>query len=87
MLIEDQYGVGDYIDAEGLAGTIEEIGLFTTQMRTYDGIYVEVPNGQIWKRKRPEAKCWRSRTMAVERDYVPFGGAATPPRRPSGWRA
>ncbi len=29
---------------------VEEIGLFTTQMRTYDGIYVEVPNGQIWTR-------------------------------------
>ena len=44
------FRVGDSIDAEGLAGTIEEIGLFTTQMRTYDGIYVEVPNGQIWNR-------------------------------------
>ncbi len=44
------FRVGDYIDAEGLAGTINEIGLFTTQMRTYDGIYVEVPNGQIWNR-------------------------------------
>ncbi len=44
------FRVGDYIDAEGLAGTIEEIGLFTTQMRTYDGIYLEVPNGQIWSR-------------------------------------
>ncbi len=44
------FRVGDYIDAEGLAGTINEIGLFTTQMRTYDGIYVEVPNGQLWNR-------------------------------------
>ncbi|MCH8154231.1 MAG: mechanosensitive ion channel [Proteobacteria bacterium] len=44
------FRIGDYIDAEGLAGTIDEIGLFTTQMRTYDGIYVEVPNGQLWNR-------------------------------------
>ncbi len=44
------FRVGDYIDAEGLAGTVNEIGVFTTQMRTYDGIYVEVPNGQIWNR-------------------------------------
>ncbi len=44
------FRVGDYIDAEGLAGTVNEIGLFTTQMRSYDGIYVEVPNGQLWSR-------------------------------------
>ena len=44
------FRVGDSIDAEGLAGTIEEIGLFTTQMRTYDGIYLEVPNAKIWNR-------------------------------------
>ncbi len=50
LLFLRPFRVGDYIDAEGLAGTIEEIGLFTTQMRTYDGIYLEVPNGQLWNR-------------------------------------
>jgi small conductance mechanosensitive channel len=50
LLFLRPFRVGDYVDAEGLAGTIEEIGLFTTQMRTYDGIYLEVPNGQIWNR-------------------------------------
>ncbi len=50
LLFLRPFRVGDYVDAEGLAGTVEEIGLFTTQMRTYDGIYVEVPNGQIWTR-------------------------------------
>jgi small conductance mechanosensitive channel len=44
------FRVGDYVDAEGIAGTVDEIGLFTTHMRTYDGIYVEVPNAQIWNR-------------------------------------
>ncbi|MCH9012044.1 MAG: mechanosensitive ion channel [Proteobacteria bacterium] len=50
LLFLRPFRVGDYIDAEGLAGTIDEIGLFTTQMRTYDGIYVEVPNAKIWNR-------------------------------------
>ena len=50
LLFLRPFRVGDYIDAEGLAGTVNEIGLFTTQMRTYDGIYVEVPNGQLWNR-------------------------------------
>ena len=50
LLFLRPFRVGEYIDAEGLAGTIEEIGLFTTQMRTYDGIYLEVPNAKIWNR-------------------------------------
>ena len=50
LLFLRPFRVGDYIDAEGLSGTIDEIGLFTTQMRTYDGIFLEVPNGQLWNR-------------------------------------
>ncbi len=50
LLFLRPFRVGDYIDAEGLSGTIAEIGLFTTQMRTYQGIYLEVPNGQLWNR-------------------------------------
>jgi small conductance mechanosensitive channel len=50
LLFLRPFRVGDYIDAEGLSGTINEIGLFTTHMRTYDGIYLEVPNAKIWNR-------------------------------------
>ncbi len=50
LLFLRPFRVGEYINAEGLAGTVEEIGLFTTQMRTYDGIYVEVPNAQLSNR-------------------------------------
>ncbi len=42
--------VGEYVDADGIAGTVNEIGLFTIQMTTYDGIYMSVPNSQIWNR-------------------------------------
>ena len=50
LLFLRPFRVGDYIDAEGLSGTINEIGLFTTHMRTYNGIYLEVPNAKIWNR-------------------------------------
>ena len=50
LLFLRPFRVGDYIDAEGLSGTIEEIGLFTTHMRTSNGIYLEVPNAKIWNR-------------------------------------
>lgn len=44
------FRVGDYIDAEGIAGTVEMIGLFMTDLRTADGIYVSTPNNQLWNR-------------------------------------
>ena len=34
--------------ATGKSGTATEIGLFTTQFKTADGIYVVAPNSQIW---------------------------------------
>ncbi len=50
LLFLRPFRVGDYIDAEGLAGTVDEIGLFTTHLRTYKGIYLEAPNAKIWNR-------------------------------------
>jgi len=39
---------GEYIDAEGAAGTVMEIGIFATRLRSAEGIYVFVPNDKIW---------------------------------------
>ncbi len=50
LLFLRPFKVGDYIDAEGIAGTVEEIGLFNTEFTTHDGIYRAVPNSQIWSR-------------------------------------
>ncbi len=48
LLFLRPFRVGDYIDADGLSGTVDEIGLFTTQLRTYQGIYLETPNARLW---------------------------------------
>ena len=42
------FGIGDYIETSNVAGTVEEIGLFHTQIRTWDGIYKFVPNSGLW---------------------------------------
>ncbi|HYM18432.1 MAG TPA: mechanosensitive ion channel domain-containing protein [Micropepsaceae bacterium] len=41
------FGVGDCIDADGIGGTVKEIGLFATELNTAEGIYVMVPNGLL----------------------------------------
>jgi small conductance mechanosensitive channel len=42
------FRVGDAIDIEGTMGVVDDIGLFATQMRTFDGIPQHVPNSQVW---------------------------------------
>jgi small conductance mechanosensitive channel len=48
LLLLRPFKVGDYIDAGGIAGTVDEIGLFTTDMTTYDGVYRSGPNASLW---------------------------------------
>src|SRR5829696_2256366 len=47
MLIEDQYGVGDIIDAGEASGTVEEVSLRTTRLRDVNGTVWHIPNGTI----------------------------------------
>jgi small-conductance mechanosensitive channel len=47
MIMEDQYGVGDFIDAGDARGTVEEVGLRVTQLRDIDGVVWYVRNGTI----------------------------------------
>ena len=47
MLIEDQYGVGDVIDAGEATGVVEEVSLRTTRIRDVNGTVWHVPNGSI----------------------------------------
>jgi small conductance mechanosensitive channel len=47
LLILRPFRAGEYIDSGSQAGTVMEIGLFATVLRTFDGVYVYVPNGQL----------------------------------------
>jgi small conductance mechanosensitive channel len=47
ILVEDQYGVGDVIDVGGVSGTVEEITMRVTRLRSVDGTVWFVPNGEI----------------------------------------
>jgi moderate conductance mechanosensitive channel len=47
MLVEDQYGVGDVIDAGSATGVVEEVSLRTTRIRDVNGTVWHIPNGSI----------------------------------------
>jgi len=40
--------VGEYIQTPKVEGTVLEIGLFTTQFKSPAGLFITVPNAQIW---------------------------------------
>jgi small-conductance mechanosensitive channel len=47
MLLEDQYGVGDVIDAGPAVGTVEAVPLRTTRLRDVEGTVWHIRNGEI----------------------------------------
>lgn len=48
LLLLRPFGVGDWIEANGISGTVREIGLFATQIDTFENVYISVPNSSIW---------------------------------------
>ena len=40
--------IDEFVTAGSVSGTVVEITLFTTLMKTADGVFISVPNSQIW---------------------------------------
>lgn len=47
LLFLRPFNVGDSIDAEGTVGTVVEVGLFATQLRTQEGVFLFAPNSKL----------------------------------------
>ena len=47
LLASHPFAVGDYVDAGGCSGTVEEIGMFYTKLATPDNKLVQLPNSAI----------------------------------------
>jgi small conductance mechanosensitive channel len=47
MILEDQYGVGDWVDLGNAKGVVESVGLRVTRVRDLDGTVWYVRNGEI----------------------------------------
>lgn len=48
LMIERPVKIGDQINIEGNFGFVEDINLVSTIMRTYDGLYIRVPNETVF---------------------------------------
>lgn len=47
ILLEKQLDVGEYVSTAGYDGIVEEVGLRTTQIRSFDGTLHYIPNREI----------------------------------------
>jgi len=47
MIIFKPFRVGDYIEGGGVAGAVEEIGIFTTELKSPDNRKIIVPNAKM----------------------------------------
>lgn len=47
VIIFRPYKIGDYVEAGGVAGTIDDVQIFTTELCTPDNRRIIVPNGQM----------------------------------------
>jgi len=47
IVLEDQYGIGDFIDTGNWSGVVEGLNLRITQLRNPEGKLITIPNGQI----------------------------------------
>ncbi len=48
LLFFRPFKVGDFVEASGVMGTVEVIGLFTTEFSTPDNVKIIAPNKQLW---------------------------------------
>ncbi|WP_086617649.1 mechanosensitive ion channel family protein [Erythrobacter tepidarius] len=50
ILIQRPFRVGETITSGAVNGTVQGIGLFTTEILQLDGLYVMVPNNELWNK-------------------------------------
>ena len=48
ILVQKPFKVGEAINAGSITGTVQQIGLFTTELKQFDGLFVMVPNSELW---------------------------------------
>jgi small conductance mechanosensitive channel len=58
------FRVGDAIETASVAGTVTDVGLFATEIRRPDGVYVFTPNTDLWS--KPLANLSRMPSRLIE---------------------
>jgi len=72
LLIEQPFKVGDAIDVYGFSGTVSAIDLRATELRTFDGRVVLIPNAEVFT--KPITNITRASPRRVDLSVgIPYG--------------
>jgi len=62
--------VGEYIQTPGVEGSVLEIGLFTTEIKSPDGVFITAPNAQIWATQIKNYSRYKTRRVDINIDIA-----------------
>jgi small conductance mechanosensitive channel len=79
LLIDRPFDIGDTIEMEGRVGSVQEITLMSTLVRTFDNLRVRWPNEVVLKSTILNYSRYKARRVDV-RFPVPFGGESAKSR-------
>ncbi len=66
LLLQQPFDIGDVIEVAGFAGKVTAVDLRDTEMRTLDGRYVSIPNGDVFTSAIVNFTRAESRRIALE---------------------
>ena len=64
ILVQRPFVVGEAISVDRFTATVQRIGLFTTELKQFDGLFVMVPNSELWN--QPIINLHRHPTRRIE---------------------
>lgn len=64
ILVQRPFVVGEAITTNDFTAVVQRIGLFTTELKQFDGLYVMVPNAELWN--QPIVNLHRNPTRRIE---------------------
>ena len=59
------FKVGDHIEVAPISGRVVEVGLFASEIHTLDGLYLFVPNSELWNKRLVNYSRLPSRLVSV----------------------
>ncbi len=48
ILVQKPFKLGEAITVSSITGVVQNIGLFTTELKKFDGLFVMIPNAEVW---------------------------------------
>ena len=48
ILVQKPFRVGEAITVGNITAVVQDIGLFTTELKQFDGLFVMIPNSELW---------------------------------------